>query len=84
MAAPPADGTVSPLGDPQQAVDRLGQSAGDADVVIDYLWDPAAERAMNALPAAWAAVRAWSPPNGLGRRSLSALAAIAWGKLGLP
>ena len=44
-----ADETVSLLGDPEQVADRLGKSAGDADVVIDYLWGPAAEHAMPAL-----------------------------------
>ncbi|MFE2426119.1 zinc-binding alcohol dehydrogenase family protein [Streptomyces sp. NPDC059373] len=44
-----ADETVSLLGDPEQVAERLGKSAGDADVVIDYLWGPAAEHAMPAL-----------------------------------
>ncbi len=44
-----ADRTVSLLGDPGQVADRLGRSAGDVDVVIDYLWGPAAEHAMPAL-----------------------------------
>ena len=44
-----ADETVSLLGDPGQVADRLGKSAGEADVVIDYLWGPAAEHAMPAL-----------------------------------
>jgi NADPH:quinone reductase-like Zn-dependent oxidoreductase len=44
-----ADETVSLLGEPGQVADRLGKSAGEADVVIDYLWGPAAEHAMPAL-----------------------------------
>lgn len=44
-----ADETVSLLGDPGKVADRLGRSAGDADVVIDFLWGPAAEHAMPAL-----------------------------------
>ncbi|WP_406335580.1 zinc-binding alcohol dehydrogenase family protein [Streptomyces sp. NBC_00203] len=44
-----ADETVSLLGEPKEVADRLGQSAGDADVVIDYLWGRAAEHAMPAL-----------------------------------
>ncbi|MFI6338069.1 zinc-binding alcohol dehydrogenase family protein [Streptomyces sp. NPDC050535] len=44
-----ADETVSLLGDPDKVADQLGRSAGDADVVIDYLWGPAAEHAMPAL-----------------------------------
>lgn len=44
-----ADETVSLLGDPDEVADRLGKAAGDADVVIDYLWGAAAERAMPAL-----------------------------------
>lgn len=44
-----ADETVSLLGEPKEVADRLGRSAGDADVVIDYLWGPAAEHAMPAL-----------------------------------
>ncbi|MCZ4096909.1 MULTISPECIES: zinc-binding dehydrogenase [Streptomyces] len=44
-----ADETVSLLGNPQQVADRLGRADGDADVVIDYLWGPAAEHALPAL-----------------------------------
>jgi NADPH:quinone reductase-like Zn-dependent oxidoreductase len=44
-----ADETVSLLGEPELVADRLGKAAGDADVVIDYLWGAAAERAMPAL-----------------------------------
>ncbi|MFJ4831208.1 zinc-binding alcohol dehydrogenase family protein [Streptomyces sp. NPDC088747] len=44
-----ADETVSLLGDPEKVADRLGRCAGDADVVVDYLWGPAAEHAMPAL-----------------------------------
>ncbi|MFC7262709.1 quinone oxidoreductase family protein [Streptomyces lutosisoli] len=44
-----ADETVSLLGEPKEVADRLGRSAGDADVVIDYLWGRAAEHAMPAL-----------------------------------
>ncbi|MGW3630513.1 quinone oxidoreductase family protein [Streptomyces sp. NPDC005122] len=44
-----ADETVSLLGDPKQVADDLGRTAGDADVVIDYLWGPATEQAMPAL-----------------------------------
>ncbi|MFD4526847.1 zinc-binding alcohol dehydrogenase family protein [Streptomyces sp. NPDC058470] len=47
-----ADETVSLLDDPEKVADRLGRSAGDADVVIDYLWGPTAEHAMPALLAA--------------------------------
>ncbi|MCX4974971.1 zinc-binding alcohol dehydrogenase family protein [Streptomyces sp. NBC_00620] len=47
-----ADETVSLLGDPEKVADQLGRSAGDADVVIDYLWGPVAEHAMPALLAA--------------------------------
>lgn len=43
------DATVSLLGDPGQVAERLGRTAGDADVVLDYLWGPAAELAMPAL-----------------------------------
>jgi NADPH:quinone reductase-like Zn-dependent oxidoreductase len=44
-----ADEKVSLLDDPEKVADRLGRSAGDADVVIDYLWGPTAELAMPAL-----------------------------------
>ncbi|QMU66892.1 zinc-binding alcohol dehydrogenase family protein [Streptacidiphilus sp. P02-A3a] len=44
-----ADRTVSLLGEPEQVADRLGRAAADVDVVIDYLWGPAAEHAMPAL-----------------------------------
>lgn len=44
-----ADETVSLLGEPKEVADRLAASAADVDVVIDYLWGPAAERAMPAL-----------------------------------
>lgn len=44
-----ADGTVSLLGDAERVADQLGQAAADVDVVIDYLWGPAAEHAMPAL-----------------------------------
>jgi NADPH:quinone reductase-like Zn-dependent oxidoreductase len=44
-----ADETVSLLGEPEEVADRLGRSAADVDVVLDYLWGAAAERAMPAL-----------------------------------
>ena len=44
-----ADETVSLLGDPEQVADQLGRTAADVDVVIDYLWGPATERAIPAL-----------------------------------
>ncbi|MFJ8796828.1 zinc-binding alcohol dehydrogenase family protein [Streptomyces sp. NPDC102487] len=44
-----ADGTVSLLGEPKEVAERLAASAADVDVVIDYLWGPAAEQAMPAL-----------------------------------
>ena len=44
-----ADETVALAGDPAEVADRLGRSAGDVDVVIDYLWGPVAEHAMPAL-----------------------------------
>ena len=44
-----ADETVSLLGDPEQVADHLGRTSADADVVIDYLWGPAAEAAIPAL-----------------------------------
>jgi NADPH:quinone reductase-like Zn-dependent oxidoreductase len=42
-----ADEVVNLAGD--DAATRLGQAAGDVDVVIDYLWGPPAEQAMPAL-----------------------------------
>ncbi|MFE9808258.1 zinc-binding alcohol dehydrogenase family protein [Streptomyces sp. NPDC005548] len=44
-----ADETVSLLGEPNEVADRLAASAADVDVVVDYLWGPAAEQAMPAL-----------------------------------
>ncbi|MFF4553467.1 zinc-binding alcohol dehydrogenase family protein [Streptomyces sp. NPDC001422] len=44
-----ADDTVSLLGEPEKVAERLAASAADVDVVIDYLWGPAAEQAMPAL-----------------------------------
>ncbi|MFD6494274.1 zinc-binding alcohol dehydrogenase family protein [Streptomyces sp. NPDC059944] len=44
-----ADETVSLLGEPKEVADRLAASAADVDVVVDYLWGPAAEQAMAAL-----------------------------------
>ena len=41
-----ADTTVSMRGDEQTVAERLGQAAGDVDVVIDYLWGKPAEDAM--------------------------------------
>jgi NADPH:quinone reductase-like Zn-dependent oxidoreductase len=41
-----ADDTVSMLGDADTVAERLGQAAGDVDVVIDYLWGKPAENAM--------------------------------------
>ena len=67
-----ADETVSLLGDPAQVAERLGRAAGDADVVIDYLWGPATERAMPALltarsdrsrPLAWIHIGATAGPE---------------------
>jgi NADPH:quinone reductase-like Zn-dependent oxidoreductase len=46
-----ADITVSLAGDSGQAAVRLGEAAADADVVIDYLWGPAAAGAIMALLA---------------------------------
>jgi len=67
-----ADETVSLLGDPEQVADRLGKSAADVDVVIDYLWGPVAEHAMPALltarperakPLAWIQIGSMSGPD---------------------
>ncbi|MEW2166777.1 zinc-binding alcohol dehydrogenase family protein [Streptomyces sp. NPDC007084] len=44
-----ADETVSLVGEPKEVADRLAAGAADVDVVIDYLWGPAAEQAMPAL-----------------------------------
>jgi NADPH:quinone reductase-like Zn-dependent oxidoreductase len=44
-----ADETVSLLGEPEEVAERLGRAAGDADVVIDYLWGPVTEAALPAL-----------------------------------
>ncbi|MEU8790556.1 zinc-binding alcohol dehydrogenase family protein [Streptomyces sp. NPDC048643] len=44
-----ADDIVSLLGEPKEVADRLAASAADVDVVVDYLWGPAAEQAMPAL-----------------------------------
>ncbi|MEU0781176.1 zinc-binding alcohol dehydrogenase family protein [Streptomyces sp. NPDC006173] len=44
-----ADETVSLLGEPKEVADQLAASAADVDVVVDYLWGPAAEQAMPAL-----------------------------------
>ena len=41
-----ADDTVSMLGDEPTVAARLGQAAGDVDVVIDYLWGKPAQDAM--------------------------------------
>jgi NADPH:quinone reductase-like Zn-dependent oxidoreductase len=44
-----ADATVSLAGDPGAADAALGAAAADVDVVIDYLWGPATERALPAV-----------------------------------
>jgi NADPH:quinone reductase-like Zn-dependent oxidoreductase len=44
-----ADVTVSLAGDPETTAQALGQAAAAVDVVIDYLWGPATERAMPAV-----------------------------------
>jgi NADPH:quinone reductase-like Zn-dependent oxidoreductase len=44
-----ADATVSLDGDPADVADRLGQTAGDVDVVIDYLWGQPTADAMAAV-----------------------------------
>jgi NADPH:quinone reductase-like Zn-dependent oxidoreductase len=41
-----ADAVVSLAGDPQEAAERLGEAASEADIVIDYLWGKPAELAM--------------------------------------
>jgi NADPH:quinone reductase-like Zn-dependent oxidoreductase len=44
-----ADVTVSLGGDPDEVAGRLGEAAGDVDVVIDYVWGPATADAMTAV-----------------------------------
>ncbi|MFJ8925026.1 zinc-binding dehydrogenase [Streptomyces sp. NPDC102364] len=44
-----ADETISLSGGPEQVAEHLGKSAGDVDVVIDYLWGAATEHALPAL-----------------------------------
>jgi NADPH:quinone reductase-like Zn-dependent oxidoreductase len=44
-----ADETVSLLGEPAEAAERLGRAAADVDVVLDYVWGPPTEQAMRAL-----------------------------------
>ncbi|MYR00820.1 MULTISPECIES: zinc-binding alcohol dehydrogenase family protein [unclassified Streptomyces] len=44
-----ADETVSLLGEPNEAAERLAKSAADVDVVIDYLWGGVTESVMPAL-----------------------------------
>ncbi|MBA2937566.1 zinc-binding alcohol dehydrogenase family protein [Paenibacillus sp. CGMCC 1.16610] len=44
-----ADATVSLVGDPEEAAERLGEIASEVDVVIDYLWGKPAELAMYPL-----------------------------------
>ncbi|MFC4591052.1 quinone oxidoreductase family protein [Sphaerisporangium corydalis] len=44
-----ADEVVSLDGDDEDVARRLGQAAGDVDVVIDYLWGRPAQQAMPAL-----------------------------------
>ncbi len=44
-----ADTTVSLAGDPDGADRALGRVAADVDIVLDYLWGPATERAMPAV-----------------------------------
>jgi NADPH:quinone reductase-like Zn-dependent oxidoreductase len=46
LAALGANETVSLLGDAEGAAERLGQAAGEVDVVIDYLWGQPAQAAM--------------------------------------
>lgn len=44
-----ADVTVSLDGEPDEVATRLGEAAGDVDVVIDYVWGPATADAMVAV-----------------------------------
>jgi NADPH:quinone reductase-like Zn-dependent oxidoreductase len=44
-----ADVVISLEGDPDEVFARLGHTAGDVDVVVDYLWGSPAERAITAL-----------------------------------
>jgi len=44
-----ADVVISLEGDPDEVFARLGHTAGDVDVVVDYLWGSPAERAISAL-----------------------------------
>jgi NADPH:quinone reductase-like Zn-dependent oxidoreductase len=44
-----ADTTISLAGDPDMAARSVGEAAAEVDVVIDYLWGPATERAMPAV-----------------------------------
>ena len=44
-----ADETVSLVGTPDEVAERLGASAADIDVVIDYVWGPATAAAMVAI-----------------------------------
>jgi NADPH:quinone reductase-like Zn-dependent oxidoreductase len=41
-----ADATISLRGDPQEIDRRLGETASEVDVVLDYLWGPVTERAL--------------------------------------
>jgi hypothetical protein len=46
-----ADATVGLSGAPAEVVQRLGQAAGEVDVVLDYLWGPPTADAMVAVVA---------------------------------
>lgn len=67
-----ADETVPLLGDPEQTADHLGRAAGDADIVLDYLWGPATEHALRAAltartdrakPLAWVQIGSVAGPD---------------------
>ncbi|MFJ4847085.1 zinc-binding alcohol dehydrogenase family protein [Streptomyces sp. NPDC088733] len=67
-----ADETVPLLGDPERTAGRLGRAAGDADVVLDYLWGPATEHALPAVltaraerakPLAWVQIGSVAGPD---------------------
>ncbi|MCX5529449.1 zinc-binding alcohol dehydrogenase family protein [Streptomyces sp. NBC_00006] len=67
-----ADETVSLSGGPEQVAEHLGKSAGDVDVVIDYLWGAATEHALTALltarpdrsrPLAWIQIGSVAGPD---------------------
>lgn len=67
-----ADATVPLAGDPAATADALGRDAGDADVVLDYLWGPVTESAMRAVltarpdrakPLAWVQIGAVAGPG---------------------